>query len=880
MTSWPHEPVRRRRRRPGRADRRRCCWPAGACRSVVLDAAPGPRRRRLQGHLPAARRARHLGRGRRRRADRRRGRHLDARRAPSTATASCSRYDLRRPRPLAVPAVRQHLAGPHRGDPRRADRRRAADRRALGPRGHRHRPGRRRRDACTCADGSRCARRYVVACAGRRAATRCAALLGRHASTGESFDDRFLICDIRADLPGWATERRFYFDPEWNPGRQVLIHPCPDSTFRIDWQVPADYDLDAEEAVRRAGRADPRRSSATGRTRSSGSRCTGSTPGCVDRMRVGRVLLAGDARAPGRRRSARAASTPASPTPRTPPGRSPSSLRGWAPEALLESYHAERHAAAAGEPRRSPTATMDFLVPQTDAERRAPAPTCSTGAATDPAARAAGRLRPARRAVLVRRLAADHAGPAPPVRRPPAARRGPARRPRRPRARRPRARGPRLGRRSRRSRSTADRPAAAAAELAPGRVPAAGHRRRRRRARSRPRPPGPPADAGCGAGAIDPDGTLAAALGARPGEVWVIRPDAHIAAVLADRRLDRRSAAALGHRGRRHHPDEGERPMAYYRRCGEIPPKRHTQHRRPDGAPLLRGADGRGGLLLRLLAALPPRHPVGDRRRHAVGAARPGHHRRTTRCCRGTCKLHELFPGEDWKALDAVTGRRLVLGNADVRISYVVAGRDQPALPQRDRRRVRLRRVRHAPPSRRSSARCDARQGDYVLLPRGHHAPLGARRATSRCGSTCIEANSPHRAAQALPVPLRAAAGARPVLRARPARARRAAARRGRRTSRCWSSTAAPAGGITGTRYVVPDPPVRRGRLGRLPLPVHVQRRRLRADHRPGAPAAAGAPGVRGQQLRDLQLRAAQGRLPPAGRSRCRTTTPTSTPTR
>jgi pentachlorophenol monooxygenase/3-(3-hydroxy-phenyl)propionate hydroxylase len=62
---------------------------------------------------------------------------------------------------------------------------------------------------------------------------------------GFSFDDRFLICDIRTDLPGWATERRFFFDPVWNPGRQVLVHPCPGSTFRIDWQVPSDYDLDA-----------------------------------------------------------------------------------------------------------------------------------------------------------------------------------------------------------------------------------------------------------------------------------------------------------------------------------------------------------------------------------------------------------------------------------------------------------------------------------------------------------------------------------------------------------------------------------------------------------------------------------------------------------
>jgi pentachlorophenol monooxygenase/3-(3-hydroxy-phenyl)propionate hydroxylase len=31
---------------------------------------------------------------------------------------------------------------------------------------------------------------------------------------------------------------------------------------------------------------------------------------------------------------------------------------------------------------------------------------------------------------------------------------------------------------------------------------------------------------------LDPSGQLAAALGARPGEVWVLRPDAHVAAVL------------------------------------------------------------------------------------------------------------------------------------------------------------------------------------------------------------------------------------------------------------------------------------------------------------------------------------------------------------
>ncbi|NUS57706.1 MAG: homogentisate 1,2-dioxygenase, partial [Streptomycetaceae bacterium] len=41
-------------------------------------------------------------------------------------------------------------------------------------------------------------------------------------------------------------------------------------------------------------------------------------------------------------------------------------------------------------------------------------------------------------------------------------------------------------------------------------------------------------------------------------------------------------------------------------------------------------------------------------------------------------KLHDLFPKESWAETDAVTGRRLILGNSDVRISYVVATQDSP----------------------------------------------------------------------------------------------------------------------------------------------------------------------------------------------------------
>jgi 2-polyprenyl-6-methoxyphenol hydroxylase-like FAD-dependent oxidoreductase len=67
------------------------------------------------------------------------------------------------------------------------------------------------------------------------------------AFVGYSFDDRFLIADVRAELP-FSNERHFHFDPPWNPGRQVLIHPQPDGVWRIDWQVPPETDADAERA--------------------------------------------------------------------------------------------------------------------------------------------------------------------------------------------------------------------------------------------------------------------------------------------------------------------------------------------------------------------------------------------------------------------------------------------------------------------------------------------------------------------------------------------------------------------------------------------------------------------------------------------------------
>lgn len=62
---------------------------------------------------------------------------------------------------------------------------------------------------------------------------------------GKSFHDRFLIADIRAELPFPRDERRFFFDPPSNRGRQILIHPQPDGEWRIDWQIPPETDPEA-----------------------------------------------------------------------------------------------------------------------------------------------------------------------------------------------------------------------------------------------------------------------------------------------------------------------------------------------------------------------------------------------------------------------------------------------------------------------------------------------------------------------------------------------------------------------------------------------------------------------------------------------------------
>lgn len=230
---------------------------------------------------------------------------------------------------------------------------------------------------------------YVVGCAGAHGRVVRDAVGGGF--EGRSCEDRFLICDVRCDLPGRQLERRFHFDPVWNPGRQVLIHPCPDSVFRIDWQVPSGFDLDAE---RRSGALEERVRQVVGDRPFEVAWCTVYRfhSRLAARMALGRVLLAGDAAhlvAPFGARGLNSGVADAE----NAAWRIAFALHGWAAPSVVAAYDDERRAAAR-ENLEITTRTMDFLVPQTEegwSHRR----DVLERAVTDPAARAeidSGRL--------------------------------------------------------------------------------------------------------------------------------------------------------------------------------------------------------------------------------------------------------------------------------------------------------------------------------------------------------------------------------------------------------------------------------------------------------------------------------------------------------
>jgi homogentisate 1,2-dioxygenase len=113
--------------------------------------------------------------------------------------------------------------------------------------------------------------------------------------------------------------------------------------------------------------------------------------------------------------------------------------------------------------------------------------------------------------------------------------------------------------------------------------------------------------------------------------------------------------------------------MAYYRQVGEVPPKRHTQFRDAEGnlyREELMGEEGFSSDSSLLYHRGVPSAIVDSQVWELPDQARVPNHPLKPR----HLKLHTLFA--EAERPDAVQGRRLLLGNADVRISYVVTGTD------------------------------------------------------------------------------------------------------------------------------------------------------------------------------------------------------------
>ncbi len=186
--------------------------------------------------------------------------------------------------------------------------------------------------------------------------------------------------------------------------------------------------------------------------------------------------------------------------------------------------------------------------------------------------------------------------------------------------------------------------------------------------------------------------------------------------------------------------------MAHYQAMGSIPPKRHTQHRRPAGRGKqgelyyeeLMGEEGFSSDSSLLYHRNIPSTIAGAREWTLPDQSTTPNHPLKPRHLR----LHDLFAPKDVKNTDVVTGRRLVLGNGDVRISYVVAGAPSPWYRNGvgdecvyvERGAARVETVFGA---------FDVAEGDYLVIPRATtHRWLPKRSTKNPLRAYAIEANS------------------------------------------------------------------------------------------------------------------------------------------
>jgi 3-(3-hydroxy-phenyl)propionate hydroxylase len=204
---------------------------------------------------------------------------------------------------------------------------------------------------------------FVIACDGARSSLR--SLVGAEFS-GQVFEDQFLIADVKMTA-AFPTERWFWFDPPFHAGRSALLHKQPDDVWRIDLQLHPDADPVHEKKPENVR---PRIARMLGHDKFEFEWISLYKFQCrrMDKFIHGRVIFAGDAAHQVSPFGARGANSGLEDAENLS-WKLDRVLRGTSPEALLESYHIER-SAAADENIRESTRSTDFMAPASRQEAR------------------------------------------------------------------------------------------------------------------------------------------------------------------------------------------------------------------------------------------------------------------------------------------------------------------------------------------------------------------------------------------------------------------------------------------------------------------------------------------------------------------------------
>jgi 3-(3-hydroxy-phenyl)propionate hydroxylase len=213
-------------------------------------------------------------------------------------------------------------------------------------------------------DGSyRLRAQYLVACDGARSSLR--QMVGAEFA-GKVFEDQFLIADVKMTA-AFPTERWFWFDPPFHAGRSALLHKQPDDIWRIDLQLHPDADPAVEK---RPENVQPRIARMLGHDKFEFEWISLYKFQCrrMEKFIHGRVVFAGDAAHQVSPFGARGANSGLEDAENLA-WKLDRVLRKISPEALLETYHVER-SAAADENIRESTRSTDFMAPASLQEAR------------------------------------------------------------------------------------------------------------------------------------------------------------------------------------------------------------------------------------------------------------------------------------------------------------------------------------------------------------------------------------------------------------------------------------------------------------------------------------------------------------------------------